>query len=119
MKIVLPWLALTMVEARSRKVAFLREAVRTLALSGVDVLHARLEELDGPVPLADLITVRALRIDEAFAAAAARLAQDAALLAAFQPGPDPDALRGFTVEAAENLPPASWLHLYRRVPRGT
>jgi 16S rRNA (guanine527-N7)-methyltransferase len=119
MKIVLPRLVLTMVESRSRKVAFLREAARVLELGGVDVLEARLEALDEPELLAELITVRAVRMDEEFASAVAMLAGDAALLAAFQRGPQPAPLQGFTVELAEELPSASHLHLYRHVPRGT
>ena len=55
-----------MVEARERKAAFLREAVRDLALTGVIVLNARFETLrDRPdlAGLQTLVTVRAVRID--------------------------------------------------------
>jgi 16S rRNA (guanine527-N7)-methyltransferase len=119
MKIVLPRLALTMVESRSRKVAFLREAARALAVADVAVVHARLEELEERLPLADVITVRAVRLDAGFAAAAARLSRDAAWLGAFQPAADPAPLQGFTVERVDGLTESTWLHLYRRVPRGT
>jgi 16S rRNA (guanine527-N7)-methyltransferase len=69
LKIVRPALELTMVEARERKAAFLREAARELALSGVEVITERLETLrDRRHDLAGkhlLVTVRAVRIDSA------------------------------------------------------
>lgn len=67
LKIVRPQLRLTMVEARERKAAFLREAVRDVGLTAVEVLNARFETLPDRQPdLAGryaLVTVRALRID--------------------------------------------------------
>jgi 16S rRNA (guanine527-N7)-methyltransferase len=67
MKIVRPQLTLTMVEARERKAAFLREAVRDVGLTAVEVLNERFETLPDRQPnLAGrhtLVTVRALRID--------------------------------------------------------
>ena len=67
LKIVRPRLTLTMVEARERKAAFLREAVRDLGLTTADVLNERLEALPARQPdLAGrytLATVRGVRID--------------------------------------------------------
>jgi 16S rRNA (guanine527-N7)-methyltransferase len=67
LKIVRPQLMLTMVEARERKAAFLREAARGLGLSGVDVLNERFEALPNHRPdfagLYALVTVRAVRVD--------------------------------------------------------
>jgi 16S rRNA (guanine527-N7)-methyltransferase len=67
LKIVRPQLMLTMVEARERKAAFLREAARELGLSGVDVLNERFESLPNHRPdfagLYALVTVRAVRVD--------------------------------------------------------
>jgi 16S rRNA (guanine527-N7)-methyltransferase len=66
LKIVRPQLRLTMVEARERKAAFLREAVRDLALTDVEVLTERFETLSNRLDLAGrhtLVTVRAVRID--------------------------------------------------------
>ena len=45
LKIVRPDLTLTLVESTEKKCAFLRAAVRELALSGVEIVHARAEEL--------------------------------------------------------------------------
>jgi 16S rRNA (guanine527-N7)-methyltransferase len=65
LRVALPAARLTMVESRSRKVAFLREVMRTLALSGVDVLWKRVEEITALIPAGsvDVVTVRALRVD--------------------------------------------------------
>jgi 16S rRNA (guanine527-N7)-methyltransferase len=67
LKIVRPRLRLAMVESRGRKAAFLREAVRTLELEETVVFGQRIEELaSDPVAhgKADLVTVRAVRLDE-------------------------------------------------------
>jgi 16S rRNA (guanine527-N7)-methyltransferase len=66
LKIVRPQWALTMVDARERKAAFLREAARDLALTGVNVLSVRFETLrDRPdlAGLQTLVTARAVRVD--------------------------------------------------------
>jgi 16S rRNA (guanine527-N7)-methyltransferase len=68
LKIVRPQLTLTMVEARERKAAFLREAVRALGLTAVEVVNERFETLPTSRPdLAGrymLVTVRGVRIDD-------------------------------------------------------
>ena len=60
--------SLLMVEARTRKAAFLREAVRHLGLGRTAVEGLRFEELAARPPLQgtfDLLTVRAVRVDAA------------------------------------------------------
>ena len=71
LKILRPRLCLTMVEARARKAAFLREAVRTLALVEATVEARRFEDLSaaGFAATAGLVTLRAVRFDEAAAEA--------------------------------------------------
>jgi 16S rRNA (guanine527-N7)-methyltransferase len=66
LKIVRPQLRLTMVESKSRKAAFLCEVVRSLILTATDVVTVRIEELTRLVPRgqADLLTIRAVRIQE-------------------------------------------------------
>jgi 16S rRNA (guanine527-N7)-methyltransferase len=62
---------LTMVESKARKAAFLREVVRALELRGTDVQNARFEELSAPTTAStavDLITVRAVKADDALLA---------------------------------------------------
>jgi len=44
-KIALPSLQVTLAESQQKKAMFLREAVRALAVTGVDVFHGRAEEL--------------------------------------------------------------------------
>lgn len=75
LKIVRPMLRLRMIESRSRRAAFLREVARTLALTATEVLTIRIEELTRLLPggHGDLITVRAVRIEEALLEAAAAL----------------------------------------------
>lgn len=66
MRLVLPNLQLTMVEAKARKSAFLREAVRALSLPGTTVETARYEELLTRPELHETfgaVSVRAVRIE--------------------------------------------------------
>ncbi len=66
LKLALPHLKLTMVEAKVRKSAFLREASRHLDLTATDVETTRVEELLAQPRLHesfDLITMRAVRIE--------------------------------------------------------
>jgi 16S rRNA (guanine527-N7)-methyltransferase len=83
-KILRPSIHLTMVEARTRKAAFLREAVRSLRLDETAVENARFRELASRSEFrhkANMITVRAVRADdELFAAAHALLARHGRLL---------------------------------------
>jgi 16S rRNA (guanine527-N7)-methyltransferase len=65
-KVAHPRARLTMVESRSRKAAFLREVIRTLALSDAVVENRRFEDVSSEVShqgIAELVTVRALRAD--------------------------------------------------------
>jgi 16S rRNA (guanine527-N7)-methyltransferase len=66
MRLALPDLRVTMVEAKARKSAFLREAVRTLALSATTVETARYEELLTRPELHEAfgcVSIRAVRIE--------------------------------------------------------
>jgi 16S rRNA (guanine527-N7)-methyltransferase len=68
LRLSLPNSLLTMVEARVRKAAFLREAVRQLSLGTTPVYQARFQELVGRPDLQgqhDVLTVRAMRLDRA------------------------------------------------------
>lgn len=66
LKIVRPQLRLTMVESKSRKAAFLGEVARSLTLMATSVVTVRIEELARLVPAgqADLLTIRAVKIQE-------------------------------------------------------
>ncbi len=66
MKLCVPTIGLTMVEAKARKSAFLREAVRTLRLDHSVVETARYEELLARPDLHeafDILSLRAVRVE--------------------------------------------------------
>jgi 16S rRNA (guanine527-N7)-methyltransferase len=65
-KVVVPELALLMVESRQKKCVFLREVVQVLALSDATVLADRIERLPPTYTgSADLVSVRALKMEGA------------------------------------------------------
>lgn len=64
LRVMQPQLRALLVEARTRKAAFLREVVRQLGLEGVEVENRRFEELAGRSEIrgtADVVSVRAVR----------------------------------------------------------
>jgi 16S rRNA (guanine527-N7)-methyltransferase len=66
MALVLPSIQLLMVESKTRKSVFLREAIRVLTLAGADVASSRFEELLARPDLHeshDLVTIRAVRTE--------------------------------------------------------
>lgn len=66
LKLASPAAPVVMVESKARKSAFLREAVRQLGLTNVEVATARVEELLTRPDLhesADVVTLRAVRLD--------------------------------------------------------
>lgn len=69
LRLMAPQLRVVLVEARTRKSAFLREVVRQLGLEGTTVENRRFEELAGRSELqgqADVVTMRAVRIGADF-----------------------------------------------------
>ncbi len=85
MKIARPQSSLTMVESKSKKAAFLREAVRELHLDAA-VVESRFDELDSRAEMAgtaDLVTVRGVRPDEAVFRTASLLLKPNGRLALF------------------------------------
>ena len=70
LKLARPDLEIVLIEARVKKGAFLREAIRTLALTGAEVFTGTLASYCGArearrVAGADLIIIRAVRADRA------------------------------------------------------
>ena len=66
MALAVPRLRLTMIESKTRKSVFLREAIRAVGLNGAEVATARFEELLARPDLHeahDLLTIRAVRIE--------------------------------------------------------
>jgi 16S rRNA (guanine527-N7)-methyltransferase len=78
LKIFAPALALTLIESSQKKAAFLKEAVRALALTGVDVFAGRAEDFPST---ADLVTLRAVERYERTLETAARLVAPSGRLA--------------------------------------
>lgn len=117
LKIVRPSWPLTMVEAKGRKAAFLRETIRALRLPDVIVENVRLEQLFGP-STADIVTVRAVKLDGGLGKAVRNLLKRDGMLAVF--GSSEASLPGFMAEAAISLVPGAPAVLtVLRVPRGT
>jgi 16S rRNA (guanine527-N7)-methyltransferase len=87
LKILKPALRLTMVESRSRKAAFLREATRQLGLLLTDVVDTRLEDLAASrQEAADLVTSRGVRLDTPALDAIARILRASGCLMVFGDG---------------------------------
>lgn len=84
MKVWNPGMHLRMVESKTRKSAFLREAIRELGLRDADVETCRYEELLGRSELhegVDIVTIRAVRVEgRMLAAVQAFLSQGGKLL---------------------------------------
>jgi 16S rRNA (guanine527-N7)-methyltransferase len=125
LKIARPAVRLTMIESKERKSAFLREAVRVLALQDTSVEAERFEVIAASPEYsgtADLVTVRAIRADAELFETAGRMLREGGQLLLFRPAHSPSAdpegfERAATVLLIES--PSSFLSIYRRVPRGT
>jgi 16S rRNA (guanine527-N7)-methyltransferase len=81
LKLWAPALSLTLVESNHKKAAFLREVVRTLILTDVNVITARAETLADITPAADVVTLRAVERFDAILPIAARLVSPSGRLA--------------------------------------
>lgn len=102
--------SLRMVESRERKCAFLREAVRELGLWRTEATATRFEDL-GASRAADLITLRAVRVDGAFLEVLdGLLGPDGLILSFGSPVQDPR----FRTAGEQPLPDGSTLFLIRR-----
>jgi 16S rRNA (guanine527-N7)-methyltransferase len=86
LKIVLPHVSLRMVEARARKSAFLREVARTLALPDVRIETQRFEQLPADAERPDVITIRAVRLDDVIWGHLARLLVEDGRVVMFRSG---------------------------------
>ena len=119
-KIARPAVALVMVEARERKAAFLREAVRSLFLEPARVEADTFERVADRYPASfSVATARAVRIDRAFQEAARRaLTPDGTLLLFSNQGDAPE-LMGFSRPSVVPIGASAVLLSYGIVPRGT
>ena len=104
MKLCAPAIALTMVEAKARKSAFLREAVRSLRLDRTAVETARYEELLARPELHetfDVLSLRAVRVEVRTLFTLQAFVRRGGLLFLFRGPSGPD--------APEIVPPLRWV----------
>jgi 16S rRNA (guanine527-N7)-methyltransferase len=86
LKLLRPEADLVMVESRTRKVAFLREVIRELGLAGARAEALRFDVLAGSerwLASADVVTARAVKIDEGFVATVAQVLRPGGRLLVF------------------------------------
>lgn len=106
--LALPGIQLLMVESKTRKSVFLREAIRTLELEGAEVVTARFEELLARPDLHeahDLVTVRAVRIEARALITAQAFAKPGGFLFLFRGSAAGDLVGAIT-------PPLAWHATY-------
>jgi 16S rRNA (guanine527-N7)-methyltransferase len=120
LKIARPLLSLTMIEAKARKAAFLREVVRAMQLKSSDVLHEQFEDVvtdEAARESSALVTVRAVRTDRKLFSIAAKLLKPSGRLFLFRPSDRPISPEGFRF--VESVPlieaPRSYLSILSRV----
>lgn len=106
--LAVPRLRVMMVESKTRKSVFLREAVRALELPGADVATARFEELLSRPDLHeahDLVTIRAVRVEIRTLMALQAFAKPGGVLFLFRGSVSADPSETVT-------PPLSWKATY-------
>lgn len=119
LKIVRPDLTLTMVESKARKTAFLHEAIRSLPLHDAWVQQMRFDQLVGSkfAGTAQLVTVRAVRLDAELFNTAARLLRPGGQLLLFHSGGGRTTRPGFahvdTVQISDSQPRAAQLSKFK------
>jgi 16S rRNA (guanine527-N7)-methyltransferase len=121
LRIARPHIRLTMVESKDRKSAFLREAVRLLSLDNAIVETARFEELGRTAARpfqADVVTVRAVKLDLDLFQTAERLLKADGRLFLFRPShsptPDPPQFKMVSTSPLIDAPP-TFLTTYRKL----
>jgi 16S rRNA (guanine527-N7)-methyltransferase len=118
LKIAQPVLKLLMIESRTRKAAFLREAARLLALADTDVFNGRIEEATSRQDLrgtASWVSIRAVRADrDLWSAVSAFLAPDGRVLWFRAPADGAADTAGFSVQEVHPLGTNSELAVLHR-----
>lgn len=118
LKIVRPSLELTLVESRAKKVAFLREVVRGIALRAADVCDLRVEDLlrHREQGTAAMVTVRGLKLDGVVFSVAAGLIRPGGRMLVFGAEQEPAAGTGslFRKIATQALPSSGFLVIFER-----
>jgi 16S rRNA (guanine527-N7)-methyltransferase len=108
LKLARPDIHFVLLESKARKAAFLREAVRHLELEGVEVVTGRFDEVASRPEFkgkADLVTVRAVRLDNDFwTSSAAVLKPDGGLLLFATATSPPSLPPGFEATSSVHVP---------------
>ena len=108
-KIYAPWLSVTLIESQNKKATFLRETLRALTFTNIDVFSGRAEDYRGGA--AGVVTLRAVEQHQRALAAAARLVSPggrlALLLGASQIKDARGLLPGFSWDPPLPLPASS------------
>ena len=110
LKVIRPNVSLVMVESRSRKAAFLREATRELSLDHTTVETARVEDLGSRLRATmDALSVRAVRIDSPLLSALGDFLKPGGCVLAFTSITRPELILppGLVLEASLPLVPAN------------
>ena len=87
LKILIPSLSVTLIDASRKKVNFVRHVIRTLKLENIDALHIRAEEMAGTTGFEknfDIIISRALASLESFVAMALPLLSENGMIIALK-----------------------------------
>lgn len=107
-KLYAPALSVTLIESNQKKATFLREVIRALTLTNIDVFAGRAEDFPGR---AGIVTLRAVEKPQRALAAAARLLSPggrlARLIGASQAGDAQGSLPGFSWAHPVSLPGSS------------
>jgi 16S rRNA (guanine527-N7)-methyltransferase len=118
-KIARPALKLTMIESRTRKAAFLREAVRVIGLAHTSVASERFEEVAKRMENAgsgDLVTVRAVKSDLHLFDAVSRLLNENGRLLLFRTSANTHPPGFDHIDTVQLMDaPKSYLSTYRRM----
>ncbi|MFZ5565230.1 MAG: 16S rRNA (guanine(527)-N(7))-methyltransferase RsmG [Thermodesulfobacteriota bacterium] len=109
LKVLVPSIALTLVESSIKRVTFLGQVVRLLSLESVTILHRRVEQVPRPpeTPAFDTVICRAFASLTAFVAAALPLAGPSGQLIAMKGSgykKELDALRQSTIKLPSGKP---------------
>ena len=93
LKIVRPDIQVALIDARARKVSFLKHAIRVIGLDGAEAVHERIDPLENKAPRFDVVISRALMAVGEFIDLASGFCRPGGAIVAMQgkQGPDPPA----------------------------
>jgi 16S rRNA (guanine527-N7)-methyltransferase len=96
LKILIPSLSVTLIDASQKKISFLKQVIRTLKLKRIDAIHIRAQEMAGMVEFEknfDIIISRALTSLESFVAMALPLLSENGMLIALKGNVDGEEIK--------------------------